>query len=211
MSSPIFHATPYPTIADQVHEALLDAIKTGELVAGQRLHDHVWAVRWSVSRTPVREAFQHLSWEGLVEAEPARFTKLVDFTPETAEQQAREWATVHASLAYALTTSPETLLIARLRHAHEHYRSASEQERESAAFEFFGVLHRAIPNFGLRVGASLIAYRFRLAASRLPERLRADEALQIDVIAALREASPDAFRLAFEGWLAARTELVIVV
>lgn len=209
--TPIYCTTSRLTIADQVHQGLLDAIKVGELTAGQRLHDHSWATRWSVSRTPVREAFQRLEWEGLVEAEPARYTKLVDFTPETAEQQAREWATVHASLADVLAATRKTLLLARLRHAHECYLRASVGERDGAAFEFFSVLRHATPNFGLRIGASLVAYRFRLATSRLPERPRAEEALQTDVITALLHSDPDAFRLAFDRWLAARIQLVVIV
>jgi DNA-binding GntR family transcriptional regulator len=201
MSSGEFRPTARLTLAEQVHHALLDAIKGGELEPGQRLHDHTWAKRWDISRTPVREAFQYLTREGLVEAEAARYTKLADFTPENAAQEAREWAMVHASLADALTKQAVDLLVHQLRRAHDRYGHAPAHERPAVWFDFFGLLRDATPSFGLRFGSSVAAYRYRLATFRLPERRRADLDLQAAVIDALDRSEPDAYRSAFKSWL----------
>jgi DNA-binding GntR family transcriptional regulator len=206
MSFKALPSVPRATLADQVHRALLDAIVRGDLVAGQRLHDQEWARQWNISRTPVREAFQYLGREGLVEAAAARYTKLSAFTSESASHEAREWALVHAALADVVVPPANELLIGRLRQAHGQYQRSPRDAQPAAAFEFFGALRKAVPNFGLRLGASAAAYRFRLAASQLPDRALADAVLQRSVIAALCEKDSHAFRRAFDHWLTAPSE-----
>jgi len=60
------------TRSDWVEERLRDAILRGELEPGQRLHSNELAERWEVSPTPLREAFQRLASDGLVEMLPQR-------------------------------------------------------------------------------------------------------------------------------------------
>jgi DNA-binding GntR family transcriptional regulator len=55
------------TRADWVDRRLTEAILTGELAPGERLVAATLATRWSVSATPLREAFQRLAAQGLVE------------------------------------------------------------------------------------------------------------------------------------------------
>lgn len=56
--------------ADIIREALREAILEGELGAGERLREEELAREFQVSRTPVREALQQLSAEGLVQVNP---------------------------------------------------------------------------------------------------------------------------------------------
>lgn len=56
--------------ADVVRESLREAILDGEIEAGQRLREEELAREFGVSRTPVREALQQLSSEGLVDVNP---------------------------------------------------------------------------------------------------------------------------------------------
>lgn len=60
------------TRSDWVEDRLRAAILRGELEPGQRLHANDLAERWSVSATPLREAFQRLAGDGLVEVLPQR-------------------------------------------------------------------------------------------------------------------------------------------
>jgi GntR family transcriptional regulator, carbon starvation induced regulator len=60
------------TRSDWVEERLRLAILQGELGPGQRLHANDLARRWDVSATPLREAFQRLASDGLVELSPQR-------------------------------------------------------------------------------------------------------------------------------------------
>jgi DNA-binding GntR family transcriptional regulator len=58
---------PKDTLATQVREALADEILTGRLAAGTRLDEISLARRFSVSRTPVREALRELTAVGLLD------------------------------------------------------------------------------------------------------------------------------------------------
>lgn len=60
------------TRADWVDRKLREAILSGELRPGEKLHTIALGKRWSVSPTPVREAFQRLAAEGLLEITPQR-------------------------------------------------------------------------------------------------------------------------------------------
>src|SRR5262245_60700624 len=60
------------TRSDWVAERLRGAILEGELEPGQRLLANELAERWDVSATPLREAFQRLASDGLVETLPQR-------------------------------------------------------------------------------------------------------------------------------------------
>ncbi|MCC7362806.1 MAG: GntR family transcriptional regulator [Dehalococcoidia bacterium] len=59
--------TPARTKADVVHEALQNAILSGNIAPGEHLRQEEVAAKWGVSQTPVREAFRRLESEGLVE------------------------------------------------------------------------------------------------------------------------------------------------
>jgi len=60
------------TRADLVDRKLRAAILSGELRPGEKLQTIALGKRWSVSPTPVREAFQRLAAEGLLEITPQR-------------------------------------------------------------------------------------------------------------------------------------------
>jgi len=59
-----------PSAASQVHDALRQRILALELAPGQRLSEQDLATEFGLSRTPVHEAVQRLTDEGLVEVRP---------------------------------------------------------------------------------------------------------------------------------------------
>ena len=69
MSAPAKSARPIQrqSLADQVHQRLLEEILDGSLPPGAELSAVQLADRLQVSRTPVTEAIQRLAYEGLVE------------------------------------------------------------------------------------------------------------------------------------------------
>ena len=69
------------TIAEAIASALRSDITAGRLQAGERLRQVVLANRFSVSTTPVREAFAILQHEGLVRMHPQRGATV--FVPST--------------------------------------------------------------------------------------------------------------------------------
>lgn len=72
------------TRAEWVDRELRAAIISGEFLPGQKLQPGVLAKRWSVSPTPLREAFQRLAAEGLLEITPQRGARVTPVSIEEA-------------------------------------------------------------------------------------------------------------------------------
>lgn len=79
-------STAPQTRADWVDDRLREAILRGELAPGEKLTAAALAARWSVSPTPLREAFQRLAAEGLVELRPQRGARVASASPRDAEE-----------------------------------------------------------------------------------------------------------------------------
>lgn len=73
-------------IRDIAYEALKHAIITGELPAGSRIVETVYANKLHISRTPLREAFRKLELDGLVSYEVRRGVVVRAFTIDDIEE-----------------------------------------------------------------------------------------------------------------------------
>src|SRR4029079_8797373 len=71
-----------PSLAQSVADQIREEILSGRLPSGQRLVEARIANTLDVSRGPVREAFQLLCAEGLLEEEPRRGMYVVSLTPD---------------------------------------------------------------------------------------------------------------------------------
>lgn len=69
-------------LGDRVYASISGAIVDGLLAPGERVSDKELAEALGVSRTPVREALQRLSWAGLIEVSPSRYTRVTEVTEE---------------------------------------------------------------------------------------------------------------------------------
>ena len=67
---------------DEIVEQLADAIVAGLFKPGERLDEIGLATRFSVSRTPIREALGQLAAMGLVSRRPNRGAVVAQFSPE---------------------------------------------------------------------------------------------------------------------------------
>ena len=56
--------------AETAYDKLFDAIQSGDILPGDRLLETELAQRFSVSRTPIREAIRRLEAEGIVRHTP---------------------------------------------------------------------------------------------------------------------------------------------
>jgi DNA-binding GntR family transcriptional regulator len=70
------------SLAQTVYESLKEQIVSFELTPGTLLTENGVAEGFGVSRTPVREALQLLSTEGLVEITPSRGARVVEYSLE---------------------------------------------------------------------------------------------------------------------------------
>lgn len=73
-------------LADEVADALREAITTGRFESGQRLIEHELATQLAVSRGPVREALSRLSQEGLVVVDRHRGASVATLSGDDADQ-----------------------------------------------------------------------------------------------------------------------------
>lgn len=73
-------------IRDIAYETLKQAIVTGELPAGHRIVETVYANKLHISRTPLREAFRKLELDGLVSCEVRRGVIVRAFTIHDIEE-----------------------------------------------------------------------------------------------------------------------------
>ncbi|MCG2969121.1 GntR family transcriptional regulator, partial [Escherichia coli] len=64
------------SLREEIYQTLKQGIITLEFPPDQRLNDKELAEKFSVSRTPVREALKRLEDEGLVESIPGSITKV---------------------------------------------------------------------------------------------------------------------------------------
>lgn len=74
------------TAADKLAENFADAILSGEFAPGTRLDEQQLADRFSVSRTPVREALRQLATSGLIEIKPRRGAFVAEISPAQLEE-----------------------------------------------------------------------------------------------------------------------------
>jgi DNA-binding GntR family transcriptional regulator len=74
------HVSRIQNLHDDTLSALRDLIVHNELPPGTRLTEAMLSERFSVSRTPLREALKVLSSEGLVEILPNRGARVVTLT-----------------------------------------------------------------------------------------------------------------------------------
>jgi DNA-binding GntR family transcriptional regulator len=74
------------SLADQVADAIVDAIAMGKLKPGQRLVETDLAKRLGVSRVPIREALKILETQGIVEMAPHRGGRVAEFSESRIDQ-----------------------------------------------------------------------------------------------------------------------------
>lgn len=191
-------------VADQVHQMMLDAIVDGDLLAGDALHDHVWAEALGVSRTPVREAIQRLHGLGLLDVAPARYTRLCAFSPNSAHREAQDWATLHHSVVASVNPVVSDELVEELHAVREAVATKADDRNgfQSGSFGFFRTLRTASPSYSLRLGATAAAYRLRLADSTLPHVPHHSIQLHSDVVTAIASNDAGHAHHAFTTWTA---------
>lgn len=89
-----------PRFSDQIYGLLREELKSGKIAPGAHVTETELAVRFGVSRTPVREALMQLRREGLIAAHRARGVRASDRGSSRQFEEAREIAeTALASLA----------------------------------------------------------------------------------------------------------------
>lgn len=158
--------------ADRLRDELENAIATGELRPGERLDEVSLAARYGVSRTPLREALNHLAASGFVEIRPHRGAFVVEVGPQRLAEMFETMSELEAACARhavrRLTPEIEAEMVA----AHEACRAAAEARDSDAYYYANERFHFALYSAS---GNSFLAEEAR----RLHRRLRVYRRLQL--------------------------------
>lgn len=181
----------YLSKSDIVTEQLRALIRNGELPAGTPLRQRDIAKRFSVSPTPVREAFRRLAAEGYVVTELHREATVVSVDPAAVEEDLLIMATLE-SLAAALAAeraTPEDLVeIESLQHRlSDPALSDGKLDELNRDFHF-----RIYECAGSPILLSMLNLLWRSATAQLPFTVKRDEMADEHraIVEAIRSGSP---------------------
>ncbi|NYF09405.1 DNA-binding GntR family transcriptional regulator [Leifsonia sp. AK011] len=162
-------------VVTQVFEQLLSEMMSGELLPGQRISDADLAVRFGVSRTPVREALQKLRDIGLIEASASRFTRVTDVTPEQTDQAFTVWKALYPLLLEDAIPVVDADTVALLEADHAEYLEALPtlvgQRIATANFLFFSRLNAFTSNAILLRSLVAVVHIVRIGSLYLPRHI----------------------------------------
>lgn len=129
---------------DLVYHTLCDWIITGKMQPGEKIVDSQLAEFFHVSRTPVREAIQHLEKQKLVRIVPGCATIVTELDLDDMEKCYRIIACLH-SLAAELTCSyADEAAKHELIHAFEKYETACNVRDSQQTLEWDNRFHQII-------------------------------------------------------------------
>ena len=180
------------TRADILARQISDAILAGELSPGERLDEQSLAKRYSVSRTPVREALRQLGPTGLIESRPRRGVVVASVTREQLEELFVAMGEIEATCARLSAISMTPIERRRLGALHarmgEDVAAADGESYAEANIGFHGAIYAGAHNAVLAEIATRLRRRllpYRRAQFRAPGRLRLSHAEHEDVMAAI--------------------------
>jgi DNA-binding GntR family transcriptional regulator len=132
----------FQTVQDSVYTALRRSIMNLNLAPGTAISENEISLRYEVSRTPVREAFIHLSKEGLVQVIPQRETLVsrIDFRRVKQEWFLRENLEAAALGPFINHSTPAHFL--ELERLIEQQNTAQERKEYSEFVNFDDCFHR---------------------------------------------------------------------
>ncbi len=182
------------TLREQVVEFVKEAIIRGQLRPGQRVPEPDLALRFGVSRTPIREAFRQLETEGFLAFTPRKGAVVSPITPK----DVRDFYAVKSLLegyaarqACARFTDKE---IERMDLLNRQMARCAEAEDIRGFFDldnqFHEVFHQACGNDKLyHLIRTLVQHyvRFRIAALSVPGRMKNSVHQHEEIVDAFRK------------------------
>lgn len=195
--------------SDDFARILRERILSGELTPGDRLNEVKLAAHYGISRSPIREALQALSGEGLVTFVPGRGAFVGGLTVVEIREigQIREALESYAVRLVATSATPEQLDgLAKSVDVIDH---AGDNDPECAQRDFHAEVLRLAGNGRLEQHAATVATLLRAARSRsatIPGRV--DNAAQEHqvILEALRLGDVDAAADAMQAHIRKATD-----
>ena len=131
-------------LSDGLRERLEEEIVTGVLAPGDRLEEIALAVRFGVSRTPIREALLHLAAAGFVAYRPRRGAVVAEVGPRRLVEMFAVMAELEAMSARLAARRAEPEDVAAIQAAHEESRAAAAARDVDAYYRLNELFHVAV-------------------------------------------------------------------
>ncbi len=180
------------TQADRLAGDIADAILRGELEPGMRLDEQSLARRYSVSRTPVREALRLLGGSGLIETRPRRGATVALATSQQLEAMFVAMGEIEASCARLAALGMTPLDRRRLATLHDGMAALVERSDPEgyaeANVDFHSAIYAGARNAviaEIAVGLRRRVLPFRRAQFRAPGRLALSHAEHGEIVRAI--------------------------
>lgn len=186
------------TLREQIVESLRDAIIRGVLKPGERVAEPELALRFGISRTPIREAFRQLASEGYLSITPRRGAVVVALSEKDVSEFYDVKAVLEGHAAYRAATRLTEEELARL----EALNARLDELAERGDIHTFFDVHNAFHDTFLKAAAnekleqmvrSLVQQfrRYRLASLVQPGRMRTSVEHHRAIIEAFRARDPE--------------------
>ncbi|MBY0335730.1 MAG: GntR family transcriptional regulator [Acetobacteraceae bacterium] len=160
---------PREPLPEAVAARVVEAMRAGELLPGQRIVEATLAAKLGVSRGPLREALKSLEAEQLVERRPGKGARVASINEDQAAQMVVARAGIEGLAARLVAAQGDGAALDLLAQQHARIRLAeTARERREADWFFHELVMRSAQNaFLLRAWLSL-ANRVRLFLHRHP-------------------------------------------
>jgi DNA-binding GntR family transcriptional regulator len=169
-----------PMAQADLRNRIEEDIASGHLAPGARLDEATLAQRFGVSRTPVREALQHLAATGLVELRPRRGAVVAEVSPHRLIEMFEVMAELEAMSGRLAARRMDSATKAEFAEAHTACRLAAERDDPDAYYvaneRFHALVYAASGNSFLSEQAFALHRRlrpFRRLQLRVAHRLKA--------------------------------------
>lgn len=183
------------TTVEQMVRAIADMIVTGMLLPGEKLDEISLAVRFEVSRTPVREALRELGAMGLVGREPNRSAIVTDVSESHLRSMFEAMAELEGICARLsaerMTVDERRGLELEHRNSMKFVHAGAEEDYAAHNTDFHTRLYRGAHNdhvFEMVTQTRARLAPFRRAQFRLPGRLAKSYSEHDQIVTAIMRA-----------------------
>ena len=162
------------SVADRVAASVMQSLRNGEIVPGQRLIETETAQKLGSSRPAVREAFARLAAEGVVSLERNRGVTIRKLSPDEVQDIFQVRANLEGLAARLACAAPDSVK-ADIERRHQAVIAAAEQGDAASYVELNVAFHEAIVDAAgnrvladslRRLGNTIAGLQFRRALTR---------------------------------------------
>lgn len=158
-----------------VFDSMLADIHSGLLLPGDRVSDAQLAIRFGISRTPVREALQKLREIGLIEAAANRFTRIAIVSPQQTANAVVVWLALFGAVVAEVIANVPDDVVAAMREdqatLQQHIAAENMIQTASTSANFFNRLTALSANPLLQRAITSVVHVVQLGSLHLPEQI----------------------------------------